>query len=1008
MSELEIAVKRVKPAVFGVSEANLHYTTDLSLVQLPGYTLITSNTLKNPKIQMSRVVVYLSEGMSGTVREDLMSDDFSSIWVELSVPGRAKKLLVSNIYRDHQWMRQGLDKSSKSDYAVMARWQTYLRQWKSALETEAEVHCLGDFNLDSTRLLNSTGHQKPLVQALLQQVVPLGVTQCAPAATWIPQGGQRGQPSGLDHHWTNRPDKISEVQALAIGNSDHKLISAVRYAKVVQIGQQYVNKRSYKKFDKRIFLDQVKKIQWWPVYRCVNVDEAVEVFTKSLTSILDRPEMAPVKRFQSRRHYASWLSDETKTLMITRDEAMKKYNRTLLPEDWEAARSIRNHVTRLLKSEKCRDVRKRIKNCEEEQDSGRVWKNIRSYLGWGGNSGAPTRLTDAAGQLITSPAGMSELQNSYYIKKVEKIREQLPRQGDPTARLRKFLEARPQPSPPGLTLTCVTPQNIDKIIRNLKNSKACGLDNIDTYIMKLARPYIVPAVTHIVNQSITTLTFPKAYKVAKVVPLYKGKDSPVTAPKSYRPVALLPITSKVLKRVVHTQLMSYMDQHQLWHPQHHAYRSHHSTTTAMLSMHDCWVEAAENGKIAGMTMVDMSAAFDVVDIQLLLKKCCIFNFSREAEQWMWSYLTDRSQCTSISGSTSSVLPLVAGVPQGSILGPALYTLFTCDFPEVVHEADCPHSPHNRPQEEPAFYRTMCTECGGLLCYADDSTYTVTANSEAELSTKMSSKFQTMSQYLKDNRLCINTDKTHIMVMCTEQRQRHIDTTAVSLNTGSEVISPTPVEFLLGVQVDQNLGFGTNLFNGKSSVISSLNVRIGALKRISKISSFKTRLSVCSSLVISKILYVLPLYGGAPEYMMTALQQKMTAALRIVTKKKWDVRGRRLTSTAELLTQCGLLSVKQMVFYHSVAAVHKVLKHRAPEYLHQVVTNALSSGVRHRYPTSTAGTRAVTPARLSVANTSFRWRASTQYAALPQDLQLERSLPKFLTALREHTRRHVPI
>ena len=185
---------------------------------------------------------------------------------------------------------------------------------------------------------------------------------------------------------------------------------------------------------------------------------------------------------------------------------------------------------------------------------------------------------------------------------------------------------------------------------------------------------------------------------------------------------------------------------------------------------------------------------------------------------------------------------------------------------------------------------------GLVCYADDSTYTVTANSEAELSVKMSSKFQKMSQYLKYNRLCINTEKTHIMVMCTEQRRRHIDTTAVNLNTGSEVIFPTPVEFLLGVQVDQNLGFGPNLFNGKSSVISSLNIRIGALRRISKIASFKTRLSVCSSLVISKILYVLPLYGGAPEYMMIALQQKMTAALRIVTKKKWDVRGRRLIST----------------------------------------------------------------------------------------------------------------
>ena len=131
----------------------------------------------------------------------------------------------------------------------------------------------------------------------------------------------------------------------------------------------------------------------------------------------------------------------------------------------------------------------------------------------------------------------------------------------------------------------------------------------------------------------------------------------------------------------------------------------------------------------------------------------------------------------------------------------------------------------------------------------------------------------------------------------------------------------------------------------------------------------TRLSLCLSLIISRILYVLPLYGGAPEYMMTALQRKMTESLRIVTRRKWD--------TAELLSQCGLLSIKQMVFYHSVAAVHPLLVHRAPEYLNQVVTDALASGVRHRYPTRTAGTQVVTSARLSVANTSFQWPGSAQ-------------------------------
>ena len=98
----------------------------------------------------------------------------------------------------------------------------------------------------------------------------------------------------------------------------------------------------------------------------------------------------------------------------------------------------------------------------------------------------------------------------------------------------------------------------------------------------------------------------------------------------------------------------------------------------------------------------------------------------------------------------------------------------------------------------------------------------------------------------------------------------------------------------------------------------------------------------------------------------------------------------------------------MAYFYSVAAVHKLLVHRAPEYLHQVVTGALASGVRHRYPTRAAGARTVTPARLTVANSSFRWRATAQYAALPEDLRTEESLPRFLADLRTYTKLNISI
>ena len=952
---------------------------------------------------MSRIVVYLKENLVGNIREDLMSEDFSSIWIEIGMPG-SKKILVSNIYRDHQWMKQGADKSSKTQQAVMERWNEFINQWKRALDSGKEVHTIGDFNIDSQSLLTSKGNQKQLAEKLLNEIIPKGVTQCAPGATWTPQGGQRGQVSGLDHHWTNRPEKLSEVQAQIIGKSDHKLITAVRYAKVVKMGQKYVRKRSYKNFDEGKFLDEVSRIKWWPLYMSKNVEEAVDIFTKNLTVILDRADMAPMKTFQSRHHYAGWLSEETKTMMVARDDAVKKFSETKDPADWEKARALRNRVNRRLKTEKMRNMREKIASCEKEKDSGRIWKNIRNYLGWGGSTGAPNKLKNNEGQLITSPIQMAELQNNFYVEKVKKLRKQLPERGDPTKQLRKMMEGRPHPRPEGLSLRNVTPAEVDAIVRKLKNSKSCGLDNIDTYILKLTRRFIVPALTQIVNLSISTKTFPQAYKVAKVVPLYKGKEAEVTNPKSYRPVALLPIVSKVLERVVQKQIVDYMDKNEYWHPQQHAYRSHHSTASAMISMHDSWVEAAENGKLAGITLIDMSAAFDVVDIKILLAKCKLLNFDENTQAWLESYLMKRSQCTYISGSTSKVLFLEAGVPQGSVLGPSLYSIFTCDFPEVVHQEDCPQKIENPTVQN----RTMCDECGGVVCFADDSTYTVTAQDEHELSFKLSGKFQVMSEYLTENRLCINTDKTHMMVLCTEQKRRHIDTKKVTLDTGSEIIEATEVEKLLGYEVHQNLGFGTFLMNGKESVMSSLSNRIGALKSIGKVSNFKTRLSVCSSLVLSRILYMLPLFGGAPEYMLQAIQKKQNEAMRLVVKRKWSERGTKLMSTKELLKQCNYLSVKQMVYYHSVAMVHKTLKQQAPVYLHDVLLKAMTSGVRHRYPTRTSGKRVVAEASLSVANTSFRWRAGAQYAALPANIKEEQNIKSFLIQLKRYTIEQIEI
>ena len=149
-------------------------------------------------------------------------------------------------------------------------------------------------------------------------------------------------------------------------------------------------------------------------------------------------------------------------------------------------------------------------------------------------------------------------------------------------------------------------------------------------------------------------------------------------PKNYRPVAIIPIFSKVLERIVFNQIIDYFDANQLIHPNHHAYRAHHNTTTALIQLYDVWLESLENGELAGVCFLDMSAAFDIVDHPLLLKKLDLYGFDSSMLQWTESYLTGRTQAVCIDGCLSKLMPVLHGVPQGSILGPLLCTLFTRD------------------------------------------------------------------------------------------------------------------------------------------------------------------------------------------------------------------------------------------------------------------------------------------------------------------------------------------
>ena len=408
------------------------------------------------------------------------------------------------------------DDVSLSSSEQLTRWLNFLDQWEKALNTGKECIVMGDFNMDfltfngsNTDSANYFNRIKPLVMELFTRILPYGVKQCVLGAT---RQGRMGQVDrGLDHVWTNIPGKLSQVHTKLIG-SDHKLLFVVRYCKVVSENTRYIRKRSYKKFDPQSFLSQVKKISWWDIYVAEDPDEAIQHFTTKINDILDK--MAPIKVFQSRSKYCPWLSEQTKHLLKLRNEAQQRYSREKTDYNYEKFKKLRNRATNQLRKDKIGWQKKKLQECSG--NSSLMWKNVLGWLNWS-STGSPSRLFHG-GRLFTSPKALAEIMNNFFIEKICLIRQKLPAPNeDPLKMLKHLMKDRKST----FSFSAVHPDVVHEIIINLKNSKTCGVDNIDTYIIKMIAHEIVPAITHIINLSIQQASFPSLYKNANVIPLFR-------------------------------------------------------------------------------------------------------------------------------------------------------------------------------------------------------------------------------------------------------------------------------------------------------------------------------------------------------------------------------------------------------------------------------------------------------------------------------------------------------
>lgn len=450
----------------------------------------------------------------------------------------------------------------------------------------------------------------------------------------------------------------------------------------------------------------------------------------------------------------------------------------------------------------------------------------------------------------------------------------------------------------------VTETYVGKLIGQMKPT-TCVMDPCPSTIVKENKDLLITVITKIINLSLCTSTFDRSWKHATVLPLLK-KSGLERVYSNYRPISNLPYLSKLVEKSVLDQLNKHFLEHSLLPDYQSAYRAFYSTETALMRLHHDILQRMEHQQLTAFVALDLSAAFDTVNHDVLLQVLkARFGVKNETLQWVDSYLRPRSFSVQVPGCISAGRDIHFSVPQGSCLGPVLFSSYSSTLKDII--------PQNI----------------GVRGYADDHgldmAFRPSINDERQACTSLEVCCKAIINWMNMNRLKINTTKTEFVYFGGDRQLEKCSIHQITIGN-SEVARSASVKYL-GVKLDQNLTL-------KQHVSSKCGLAMANIKKIRSIRSYIS-VSLCNQLVISMVLshldYANALYNGLPKCTMVKLQRIQNAAAKLVLR-----RG-RYDSSRQCLAELHWLPVEYRVRYKICLMVYKCLNHEAPEYLKSLLS-----------------------------------------------------------------------
>lgn len=679
------------------------------------------------------------------------------------------------------------------------------------------------------------------------------------------------------------------------------------------------------------------------LYGCTNTNNVFESFINNIKIALDKE--CPVIKKQAKK-YNEWFNDTIKETIRNRDLAYKQFKINKNGENWRTYTSNRNEVVKVLRKEKQNYYENKIDNLKHNPKL--MWRTLKNIIKPKANHNISSLIIGG----VEKNEHLEEELNIYFISSVDLIVDGLKNNSYHPNRNALFENRALQPGIYFREFNIINLTKLRKIV--FKQQNKFSDDEIDFKLIKNTFDIIGYPLLHIINTSLNSGKFPEILKTSLITPVAKVPGTRLA--EEHRPINTLPALEKILEIVVHDQLTEFINNNKLLHENQSGFRENHSCETALQKIINDFKYSIDKGEVVITVFLDLKRAFEVVNREFLLKKLCqYFGIVDTAYEWFKSYLYGRSQQTKINKIKSEKLCNNNGVPQGSVLGPMLFTLFINDIFQVNSEGCKMH------------------------LFADDTIIYLSGTNVKQVIQKINITLELINEWFTTNGLMVNAKKSKYMIIGSNKYlNQNID---MCVKYSGEHLEKVVTMKYLGIIIDNKLTFNDHI----NYICKKISKKLGFAYRVSKHLTLNTRKTIYNTIIKPHFEYCSSILYMCNDTNISKLQLLQNRCMRFILKYN------RYANINIMQCTLNWFSVKDNIKYRTLIFLYKLHNNLLPTYL--------SANIQHRRDIHNYNTRQRNHININFSNlmktkSSIYDKGAAEFNKLPEFIKQAKNVVLF--------------